>query len=325
MRDERRLTRLLSGSTHVRRQASDDAAIAALAECQHGVVARQQLLELGVGRDAIGHRLRVGRLARTFAGRRAAYAVGHRALTRTGWAVAGVIAAGDGAAASHWTAALLHGLVDRGRAVTHVTHPRARESRRGLLCHRAVLPPVEVELVDGVPVTSVARTMLDLSAEGDQRELRTLLKRAEYKRLLRAPDVAAILARYPRRRGRRTLARIAAGYALGAGRTQSPLEDDFIEFCGRRGLPLPETNAPIWAGGRARTVDGLWRAARLIVELDGRDAHARELAFEDDRERDRALVADGWRPVRVTGAQLGAGGDSLEADLRAALGLTKAG
>jgi hypothetical protein len=178
-----------------------------------------------------------------------------------------------------------------------------------------------VELVEGVPSTSIARTCLDLSGPCEERTLRTLIKRAEFKGLLTAHDIIAILQRYPRRRGRGTLARIAAGYALTAGPTLSPIEDDFAEFCGRRGIPLGETNAPIVAGGRVRIVDSVYRHARLALELDGRDAHVRELAFEDDRERDRALTAAGWRPVRITRAQLHGAPDALECDMRALLGL----
>ncbi len=322
MRHGRQLTRLLSGSTHVRDPgAGDDEAIAALAEAQHGVVARSQLLELGVSHDAIDYRLTVGRLRRIFPGRRAAYAVGHGALPLAGRALAATIVAGPHAAVSHWTVIALRGLVERPRPLIHVTCPKRREPRRGLFIHRAVLPPEELEIVDGIPATVIARTFLDLSAERDERTLRTLIKRAEYKSLVTPDDIVAILDRYPRRRGRRTLARIANGYALTAGPTMSPLEDDFAEFCGERGIPLPETNEPIRAGGRTRVVDCLYRDARLAVELDGRDAHARALAFEDDRERDRALTAAGWRPVRVTSAQLRFGADALEADLRRLLGL----
>ena len=322
MLDERRFTRLVAGSLHVRHELGDDVAIGALAERQHGVVARRQLLDIGISHDAIDHRLRGGRLLRVFAGHRSAYAVGHLALSLAGRAVAAVIVVGPGAVASHWTVASLRGLIRHERPLVHVTSPHAhRRPHGGLVIHRAVLPDVDTEIVDGVPVTTLSRLALDLSAETDERELRALLKRAEYRGLLQAPEIVAILERYPRRRGRRTLARIARGYAFGAGRTASPLEDDFLEFCGRRGLPMPETNAPIWAGGRWRTVDCVWREARLVLELDGRDAHARELAFEDDRERDRALTVAGWRPIRVTSAQLGAGADALERDLRAALGL----
>jgi hypothetical protein len=322
MPDARRSTRLLSGSVHFRHPCDgDDEAIGALAGLQNGVVARRQLLDLGVSNEAIDHRLAVGRLRRLFPGGRAAYAVGHEALSLAGHALAAVMTAGPATAASHWTALALLGLLDRPRPLIHVTCPRPRRPRRGLFIHRAVLPDDEVEIVDGIPTTVTARTVLDLSAEGDERELRTLVKRAEFKGLLRAEDIVAILDRHPRRRGRRTLARIAAGFALAAGPTLSPLEDDFAEFCGTRGLPPYESNAPISAGGRIRIVDCLWREARLAIELDGRDAHARELAFEDDRARDRALTAAGWRPIRITSAQLRFEPDALETDLRLLLGL----
>jgi Protein of unknown function (DUF559) len=317
------LTHLLCGLTRFRRLGGDDETIAALATRQHGVVARRQLLELGIGRRSIEHRLARGRLRRLWPGRRAAYAVGHEALTQAGRATAGVIVAGPGAVVSHWTAAALHGIDDRRRAVVHVTAPKERRSRRGLFIHHARLPAEEVVVLDGIPVTSVARLALDLSAERDQRMLRTLIKRAEFKGLVTASEIVDVLQRYPRRRGRGTLARIAASYALTAGRTQSPLEDDFLEFCGVRDVPLPETNVPIAAGGRTYVVDCVWREARVIVELDGRDAHARELAFEDDRARDRALIAAGWRPIRVTSAQLRRGADALEHDVRAVLGLRR--
>lgn len=132
----------------------------------------------------------------------------------------------------------------------------------------------------------------------------------------------AVLERHPRRRGRTTLARVAAGYALTTGPTRSPIEDDFIAFCVARDIPLPETNVPIRVGGRKHIVDALWREARIAVELDGRSAHDRHLAFEDDRARDRSLTAAAWRPARVTPAQISFGADELERDLRDALDAT---
>ena len=323
MPDERGLRHLLRALTHVREAGlRGDEAIAALAGRQHGVVARWQLLELGISRRAIQHRLATGRLRPLYPGAAwAAYAVGHGALPLAGHALAATITAGPGAAASYWTSLALRDLLERPRPLIHVTTPHARRPRRGLFIHRAVLPDRDLDLVDGVPVTALARTFLDLSAERDERTLRTLIKRAEFKRLIKPHDIVDILARYPRRRGRRTLARIAAGYALTAGPTMSPIEDDFAEFCGERGIPLGEANVPIVAGGRTRVVDRLYREARLAVELDGRDAHERGLAFEADRERDRALTAAGWRPVRVTDAQMRFAADALEADLRRLLGL----
>jgi very-short-patch-repair endonuclease len=156
-----------------------------------------------------------------------------------------------------------------------------------------------------------------MSRVTSQARLFRLIKDAEFRKEIRVPELAAILERYPRRRGRRNLAAIVDPLTAASRPTRSPLEDRFVGFCARRGLPLPETNVDLTVGGRRYQADCLWRDARVIVELDGRDAHARELAFEDDRARDRALATAGWVPVRVTTAQLDFDGDRLENELRA--------
>jgi hypothetical protein len=315
--DARRFTHLLCGQLHVREPAvGDDEAVAALAGAQHGIVSRRQLRDLGLGARAIEHRLRCGRLRRLFGG---VYAVGHEALTGTGRCAAAVLSTTPGSCASHWSAAGLHGLLDQPRPVVHISVVRPRRPRPGVLIHRAALPAADLTACDGVPATSVARTLLDLSASLDERRLRTIAKRAEYRGLVSARDLIVILRRHPRRRGRRQLAKLVAGPALNTGRTASPLEDDFLEFCARRAIPIPETNVLVSLGARDARFDCVWREARLVVELDGRAAHARELAFEDDRARDRAAIAAGWRPMRITSAQLRASPDALERDLRAAL------
>jgi Protein of unknown function (DUF559) len=317
MPDERRSTHLLGGKIYFRGAASgDDEIIGDLAGTQHGIVARSQLLDLGVSARVIDRRVRSAFLRPLFPGARAAYAVGHKALPLPARATAAVITTGPGSVASHWTALALRGLLDKPRPLLHVTYPGRRRPRRGLFIHRAVLPDDDVDVIDGVPVTALPRTLLDLSASCDERQLRSLVKRAEFRGLLQVGEVVEVLQRYPRRRGRGTLAKVAERYALTAGPTQSPLEDDLLELCGRRGLPLPQTNVALPADGTVRIVDCVWREARLIVELDGRDAHRRELAFEDDRRRDRALTASGWRVVRVTSAQLRFAPDELESDLR---------
>ncbi len=287
MADERRFTHLLCGQIHVRQSQSDDDAIAELALNEHGVVTRAQLLELGVSRRAIEHRLAVGRLRLLFPG---VYAVGHEALAPAGHELAAVMAVWPGAVAGFWSASVLHG-VARWQGRIHVVAEHDRRPRRGLTIHRAALPQQEVTTVDGVPVTTVARTLLDMSGATDARHLRSMVKRAEYKKLISPMALVEILNRYPRRRGRRALAEIVDGYALTTGPTLSPLEDDFIEFCARRNIPLPRTNVPMRIGGRSITVDCLWADARLAVELDGRDAHDRHFAFEDDRAREADIRA----------------------------------
>jgi very-short-patch-repair endonuclease len=92
-----------------------------------------------------------------------------------------------------------------------------------------------------------------------------------------------------------------------------------LTFLERYALPRPEVNASIKARGLWFEVDCLWRDRRLIVELDGRQAHGTASAFEVDRARDRALATAGWRVVRITWRQLHEEPGALAADLRALL------
>ncbi len=109
---------------------------------------------------------------------------------------------------------------------------------------------------------------------------------------------------------------------VGAAVTRSELEERFLEFVASAGLPRPEVNAPVQVAGAWIEVDCLWRAQRVVVELDGRAVHATGTAFERDRARDRALQVAGWRPVRVTWRQLAREPLALEADLRVLLAVT---
>jgi predicted transcriptional regulator of viral defense system len=330
---EREFTYLLSARIHVRGEKFDDEAIAQLAGVQHGIVARRQLLDLCVGDRAVACRLERGRLRPIHPG---VYAVGHEALTYSARALAAVMAVapvprpvsvtgGDwarrspvAAVASHTTAATILGFGEPADGPIHVSIDEKRVRRPGIAIHRAVLPADDVTIVDGIPVTTTARALLDLSATTPFGRLRRLVKRAEYLELTDLAALEAILHRYPRRRGRRTLAAIVDRYA-GAGKTRSELEDRFLEFCARRGLPPPKTNVALEVRGQRFEVDCAWPQARLVVELDGRTAHGRESSFHDDRARDRALLADGWRPMRVTWPQLHLDGDSLELEIREVL------
>jgi hypothetical protein len=316
MRDQRGSTPLLGGQIHVRRESGDDEAIAALAFRQNGIVGRAQLLDLGLSGRAVDHRLKLGRLRRLFPG---VYAVGHDAVSFAGRVLAAVLATRPGAAASHLTAAALWGIVDPPKGWPHVTATQSRRPRGGIVIHRAGLPTEDVAIVAGIPVTTVARTLLDLSATRDGKALRRLVKRAQFLDLTTVVALVEILARYPRRRGRCALARLVQGQVLSDRRTRSELEDRFLAFCASRGLPMPETNVELPVLGGRIEVDCLWREARLVVELDSRRAHATGLAFEDDRARDRALVATGFSPIRLTWAQLHRDADTLESEIRAAL------
>ena len=147
---------------------------------------------------------------------------------------------------------------------------------------------------------------------------RQALRTAEYRNLTSRLSLPALLDRYPRARGAATIRDVLGArlYLLHAG---SPLEERFLPFLADRAIELPEVNVSLEGPGWRHRVDCLWRDAGLIVELDGRDGHARELAFEADRERDADLLAAGYRVLRITWRQLTEKPELVERRLRAAL------
>ena len=287
--------------------------MARLAERQHGVVARRQLLELGIGRRAIGNRLSAGRLHPIHRG---VYAVGHRIIPARGRWMAAVLAGGPGAVLSHRSAGSLWGMLRSARTVADVTTVGRHRPRAGVRLHRSRLPSDEVTSVDEIPVTSPPRTLLDLAAVLGAHALERAMEQAEALRLTDSLRLDDVLMRYPRRPGTAALREILArGYAASTV-TRSKLEDRFLAFLDARGLPRPQVNVGIEVRGRWMECDCVWRSHRLIVELDSRGFHGTGAAFERDRARDRALQASGWRVVRVTWRQLHDDGDRVAADLR---------
>ena len=304
MRDAVDVVGAIRSQTH---PASRDGWIAALAERQHGVVSRRQLLALGIDRDRIARRLAQGRLHRVHRG---VYAVGHRVLSVRGRWMAAVLAAGPGAVLSHRAAATLHDIAQGG--AIEVTVPQKRRRHHGFVTRTATLATDEITEVDGIPVTTVARTLLDLAAVWPAHRVERAAHEAELRRLTSPTSLAALLDRYPRRKGTPALRRIVA---LGAQPTRSELESRFLSFLDDEQLPRPSTNAEV----EAFEVDCLWRAERVIVELDGHATHVTRSKFERDRARDRALQIAGWRVIRITWRQLHEEAGDLAADLRALL------
>jgi hypothetical protein len=292
-----------------------DRAIADLARRQHGVVSRKQLLGLGLGRGAIGHRVAVGRLHPVHAG---AYAVGHPLTSRHGRWMAAVLVAGEGAVLSHRCAAALWGIGPGSPGLAEVTSPR-RGSRRGMTLHWSRLAADEVTRVDGIPVTSVARTLLELAGVLRPRALERALDEAERLRLGGPLSLVDVVARHPGRRGVAVARALLAAGRVGVDVTRSELEERFLCFLDRAGLPRPRLNVVLGVGGRAFEVDCAWPARRLVVELDGHATHSTRAAYERDRARDRVLQAAGWRVVRVTWRQLHGDPDRVAADLAALL------
>lgn len=289
-----------------------DLELSALAQAQHGVVARRQLLAAGMGTEAIALRLRHGRLHRLHAG---VYAVGHSTLTPEGRWMAGLLAAGPQAVLSHVSAAGLWGLLQDGGELIDVTAPRSARSRGLLRRHVSALPGDEVTEHRGLPVTTPSRTLLDIALIVSRAALERAIREVEFLRLPIGPPFDVMLRRHAGRRGIVRFRECLQRAGWGEGFTRSRLEDRFLLLANRAGLPPPATNASIRVGGKTLEIDCVWRDVRLAVELDGHAAHGTRAAFEADRERDRTLQAAGWRVIRVTWRQLEAP-ESLATDLR---------
>ncbi len=267
--------------------------IARLAGAQHGVVGRRQLAALGFSARAIDRRLEHGRLHPLHRG---VYTVGHRRVSARGRWIAGVLAGGPGAVLSHQAAAALWDLLRFGGA-PHVTVAGRVGPREGLRVHCGRFQADEATVIDGIPTTTVARTLLDLAAVLPRDRLETAVAEAERRRLADQPSLPDLMVRYPGRRGAAALRKILANRRLGLDLPRSELEQRFVAFLDRRGLPAAGAQcADLTVGGRTLEVDCLWRRMRLVVELDSRAWHSDPVAFEEDRARDRAPGGRGLAP-----------------------------
>jgi hypothetical protein len=172
---------------------------------------------------------------------------------------------------------------------------------------------------DGIPVTSVFRTIFDLAAVVSLRELERALHEAEVRELRDRVSLPMLLERYPGRRGARNL-RAVLRSEVPAGWTRNDFEEAFLALIDMYGLPRPRMNADLALRGRFFEIDALWERERVAVELDSRSVHGTKKRFESDRQRDRILVAEGWRTMRVTWRQLQEEPQEVVADLKLARG-----
>ena len=298
------------------RGAAADRAIAWLAARQHDVVGRAQLLRLGVTARAIDVRLANHRLRRLYRG---VYAVGRTDLSPDAWCVAAVLLAGPGASISHRTCGAHVGVLRWRPEHADVTVPHERRQLPQIRVHYGAIAADELTVVRGVPCTGLSRTLLDLAGVLPPSAVAAAMAEAVVLRLRDTVSVPQLLARYPHKPGAGVMRQLLAEGVPGRRRTRSELETAFLEFLRERGLPLPETNVPLRLGQKWIEADCVWRDRRLVVELDGRQAHLTAHAFEKDRSRDRALLAAGWRSTRVTWRMLEREAGVLEADLRVLL------
>lgn len=271
--------------------ASTDALIAARAATQHGVIRSDQLRTLGIDKDRISYRVRVGRLHRIYRG---VYAVGHRRLGNEGRWLAAVLASGRGAVLSHRSAAQLWRLLppSRGSVDITVVGYGGRRNRPGLRIHRSSsLTDDDIVVRDGIRVTTPARTLIDLRRIASPQDFRKAVRQAE-----------------------------VLGYRLGGVEvdgTRSELEYLFLRLCRRHRLPRPEVNVPLGP----YVVDFLWRERRLVVETDGAQFHRGDLAASYDRRRDAELRRRGFEVLRFSYLQVTRDRAAVAAQVRRALAM----
>jgi Transcriptional regulator, AbiEi antitoxin/Protein of unknown function (DUF559) len=266
-----------------------DKASARLAGRQRGYITRRQLLDLGLGPDAVAYRVRTGRLIPVHAG---VYAVGHAPVSSPDRAYAAVLACGPAAILSHGTAASLWGVDKRWQTPFEVTVPSVRR-RPGIRIHRAKLYRRDIRRHDGIRVTSPARTVLDIAPRLTDRALTRAVNDLRIARHLRATDLQDLINRCPTHHG---VPRLRALVDPHRGPTRSELEDAFQDLTERYGLPPALINARV-AGYE---VDVLFPEEKVIVELDGYEFHGTRQAFEGDRERDATTLQAGFATVRLT-------------------------
>jgi very-short-patch-repair endonuclease len=275
-------------------------AIARVAGAQRGVICRGQLLAAGMGRGAIAHRASTGALYRILP---RVYSIGHDSLQALAAEVAALLSIGRDCVISHGSAAAIWGLCRRPEVHVRVTVAgRSLQPRATLRVHRvARLDPRDLTIRDRLPVTSPARTLIDLASAVPLSTLERALAEARVQRLIRADegDLMAAMDRVPGRPGVASLRRLLEAEARSGG-TRSEAERRLRSLVANAQLPRPVANVRV-AG---HEVDFLWGAASLVVEVDGHQFHGHRSAFERDRRRDQALVAGGYRVIRVTWRQL---------------------
>jgi very-short-patch-repair endonuclease len=259
------------------------------------VVSADDLRRCGLSYKAVEHRVRNGHLHPLYRG---VYAVGHTNLALEGRFLAAVKACGPTAHLSHFSAAALYGLVRWDHRYPEVTITGTGKRRHpGINTHRTSAPDRTHH--QGIPVTTPARTLIDLAATLPYKPLRRAVREAQ-RNLVTIREILATLDRLGPRRGTANLTRILA---TGHAPTRSELEDAVLDLILNAGFQHPDVNQPIHVDGRRLLPDFRWPHERLVIEADSAEWHDDRLTREDDAERQAILEAHGERVVRVTWAQ----------------------
>lgn len=267
-------------------------ALAGLADRRHGVVSTRQLLALGYSRSAVADAAKAGRLHRLHRG---VYAVGRRRLDWHGYCLAAVLAY-----ASHASAGWIWGLLRYPPERIDVTAPTRRHPKAAMRLHHARLDRRDCAEREGIPVTSLARTLLDLAATFPRRQLDRILERAEEQGLFDLAALDDLLARVTHHPGVPPLRDALALYRPKPAFTRSGFEERFLELVEAAGLPTPAMNNNV-AG---LELDAYWEEERFAVELDAFETHGGRAAFARDRLRQEELLLAGIAMDRITDDRL---------------------
>jgi hypothetical protein len=270
-------------------------AIRELAERQHGVLARWQLLEIGLGRRLNQDRAEAGILIPVFQG---VFALGHGRVDRRGRWLAAVLASGSGAVLSHASALSLWGMRGSRGDVEVLRRSGGTHRRRpGIRLHQTrSLPDDHVTIEQGIPVTTAERSLLDMASRLDAKELERALVEGDKNGCLRWPKLQSLLRGWRGKKGIGRLRLVAMEVDPRAADAFSPMEIDFLALCREFGLPLPQVNVLV----EGCLVDFYWPAQRVVVETDSYEHHSNRPAFEDDHERTVKLTAAGYEVHRAT-------------------------
>ena len=290
-----------------------DALLSAIAGRQHGWVTSAQLASAGLGYGAVANRVRTGRLHRRYRG---VYGVGHRPLSREAEWMAAVLACGPGACLACLTAAV-HLKVWRRRVIgIDVLVPTRHRGPSGVRVHRCRrLDPRDVTCRDGIPVTTLPRTLIDLGDALTAHQLANVIHEAAFRKLFDERAVRAAMTRANGRRNLDVLTKALALNAAGSVGTRSELEDRFLLLASGSGLPEPLVNTKV----SDIEVDFHWPPLNLIVEVDG-PGHARPRTGREDEQRDARLRVAGHTVLRILAQEVDQRPQAVTARLRSAAG-----
>jgi Transcriptional regulator, AbiEi antitoxin len=270
-----------------------DARVASLAARQYGNITRRQLLSVGMDDQGIRWRVRTGRLYRLLPG---VFAVGRPPRLPLERAAAAVLCCPPGAALGHRSALALWGFTNIWPDSFDVVVVKGDPRPRGIKVHLArTLLPRDLRTQLGIRTTSPARTILDCLPLTPPAKRARLVNDALNSLYLSTPDLADVRARFTTHAGAKLLDPYLE-HADHGGPTKSEMEDEFLRFCKRHGLPRPVVNGRC-AG---HEVDAQFPAERVIVELDSWRHHRGRRSFEADRARDLDTLAAGWVTLRIT-------------------------